>query len=50
MGLKKACYVQYSNGLPSHMILLFEYQTHLLSSIPVFDIQMFTTEESHSIG
>ena len=34
--------VQYSNGLPSHMTLLFEYQTPILSGIQMFGVQMVT--------
>ena len=35
-------YVQYSNGLMSHVILPFEYQTPILFAIQMFGIQMGT--------
>ena len=37
--------VRYTNGLPSHMILPFEYRTPILSGIQVFGIQMVTVVE-----
>ena len=35
-------YVRYLNSQPSHVTLLFEYQTPTLSSIQVFRVQMVT--------